>query len=391
MTTLATDYDAMDEGAFRAMLRAFIHAECTPNLRFQGRRVRWPEIAPWMRALSARGWLAPAWPVAHGGMGLGPAKLVAYHDEFDSAGVARGPELGIVMLGMLLIRHGTPAQQAHYLPRILRCEDLWCQGYSEPGAGSDLAALRTRAVRDGDHWVIDGQKTWTTVAQDSTDIFLLVRTDPAAPRHAGISFLLARMDTPGITVRPIRTLAGEDEFCEVFFDQVRVPAANIVGQPNQGWSMAKALLGFERITIGSPKAAQVALRALAELGRRTGACADAAFRDQYTRLHLDVADHVDNYERFAAVLKQGGTLGPEVSVLKIWVSETQQRITEYMLEVAQEYAAVMGPSPIGGDAGGASDPLGFFWVSRPTTIYGGANEIQKNILAKAVLGLGRAR
>lgn len=382
---MTVDYNAMDEGAFRAMLREFINAECTPNLLFQARRVRWPEIEPWMRKLSAKGWLAPAWPVEYGGMGLTPDKLVAYHDEFDNAGVARGPEMGVVMLGMLLIKFGTPEQKAHYLPRILNWDDRWCQGYSEPNAGSDLASLRTRAVLEGDHWVVNGQKIWTTVAQDSTDIFMLVRTDANAPKHKGISFLLARMDTPGITVRPIRTLAGEDEFCEVFFDNVRVPAGNIVGRINEGWSMAKALLGFERITIGGPKVAQVALRRLADLGRRTGAFADAAFRERYTQLHLDVEDHVTNYERFAAILKQGGDLGPNVSILKLWVTETYQRITEYMLEVAQEYAAISGPSQI---AGGEIDPLGYYWHARPSTIYAGANEIQRNILAKAVLGMG---
>ena len=382
---MAIDYNAMAEDEFRAMLRNFIHAECTPNLLFQGRRVRWKEIEPWTRKLAANGWLAPAWPVESGGMGLGIQKLVAYHDEFDKAGVSRGLEMGVVMLGMLLIKFGTPRQRAHYLPRILRCEDLWCQGYSEPNSGSDLASLRTRAVLDGDHWVVNGQKIWTTLAQDCTDIFMLVRTEPDATRQKGISFLLARMDTPGITVRPIRTLAGEEEFCEVFFDNVRVPLGNIIGQVNEGWTMAKALLGFERITIGSPKVAQVALLRLADLARRTGAWRDPAFIDTYTQLHVDVEDHVATYERFAAVLKKGGDLGPEVSILKIWVTETYQRIVEFMLEVAQEHGAVSGPSQVDG---GEVDPLGFYWLARPATIYAGSSEIQRNILAKAVLGLG---
>ncbi|MGE4239023.1 acyl-CoA dehydrogenase family protein [Ramlibacter sp.] len=382
---MAIDYNAMPEAEFRTMLRDFIRAECTPNLLFQGRRVRWKEIEPWTRKLAAKGWLAPAWPVEHGGMGLGAEKLVAYHDEIDNAGVSRGLEMGVVMIGMLLLKFGTPEQKAHYLPRILSCEDLWCQGYSEPNSGSDLASLRTQAVLDGDHWVINGQKIWTTLAQDCTDIFMLVRTDPDAPKQKGISFLLARMDTPGITVRPIRTLAGEEEFCEVFFDNVRVPRENIVGRANEGWSMAKALLGFERITIGSPKVAQVALLRLADLGRRVGAFDDPAFVETYTRLQLDVLDHVTVYERFAAVLKKGGDLGAEVSILKIWITEVYQRITEYTLEVAQEYGAVSGPSRIGG---GEVDPLGFFWLSRPATIYAGSSEIQRNILSKAVLGLG---
>jgi alkylation response protein AidB-like acyl-CoA dehydrogenase len=382
---MTVDYNVMDEGAFRALLRTFIEQECPAHLRFQARRIRWPEIEPWTRKLARKGWLAPAWPVEFGGMGLTADKLVAYHDEFDSAGVSRGPEMGVTMLGMLLIKFGTPKQRAHYLPAILRCEHLWCQGYSEPGAGSDLASLRTRAVLTGDHWVVNGQKIWTTVAQDSTHIFMLVRTDPDAARQKGISFLIARMDTPGITVRPIRTLVGVEEFCEVFFDDVRVPAENIIGKPNEGWSMAKALLGFERINVGAPKMAQIALRQLEALGRQVGAFEDHAFRDNFTRLSMDVHDNVAAYERFAAVLKQGGDLGAEVSILKIWMSETYQQITEYMMDVAQEYGAVSGPTDIKGTP---VDPLGFFWLSRPSTIYAGSNEIQRNILAKAVLGLG---
>ncbi|RDD72023.1 acyl-CoA dehydrogenase family protein [Paracoccus versutus] len=381
---MAIDYNAMDEQDFRRMLRDFIAAECPPHLINQARRVNWHEARDWFLKLSAKGWLAPAWPVEHGGMGLNVEKMLAYHDEFDSAGVARHPDIGIVMLGMLLVRFGTEAQKAHYLPRILAGEDVWCQGYSEPGAGSDLASLRTSAVLDGDHWVINGQKIWTTLAQDSTDIFILARTDPAAKKQQGISFFLARMDTPGITVRPIKTLAGDAEFCEVFLDDVRVPRDNIVGAVNDGWTMAKALLGFERLTHGSPKFAQMALLRLETMGRELGIFDDPSFAGTYTQLALDVADLTATYARFAETLKGGGALGPEISILKLWGPDLYQRISEFMLDVAQENGSALGPTRFGG---AEVDPLGYYFLSRPTTIYGGASEIQRNILAKTLLGM----
>ncbi|KKK81521.1 hypothetical protein LCGC14_2812590, partial [marine sediment metagenome] len=193
-------------------------------------------------------------------MGLEPGKLLIFYEEQQRAGVTRGRDLGVQMVGPLIIRHGTPAQKAYWLPRMLSCEDLWCQGYSEPGSGSDLASLRCAARREGDGFVIDGQKIWTTMAQDSTHIFMLARTDPKpARRQDGISFLLVPMDQPGVTVRPIRTLAGDAEFCEVFFDGARAPAENLVGELDKGWAMAKTLLGFERIFIGAPMLAQHAL------------------------------------------------------------------------------------------------------------------------------------
>ncbi|MBL8589268.1 MAG: acyl-CoA dehydrogenase family protein [Methylobacteriaceae bacterium] len=378
------DYNAMDERAFREMVRDFVWRECPPGMIHQARRMRWREAKDWCLKLAAKGWSAPAWPVEHGGMGLNIDKLIAFQDEFDRAGVARHPDIGLSMLGPLLIRFGSAQQKAHYLPRIAAFEDLWCQGYSEPGAGSDLAALRTSATSDGDHWVIDGQKIWTTLAQEATDIFILARTDPQARKQAGISFFLARMNTPGITVRPIRTLAGDEEFCEVFLDQVRIPKHNIVGAVNGGWTMAKALLGFERLLHGSPKLAQMVLLRLEAMARATGRFADPVFVEMFTRLSLDVADLAATYARFADGLKSGLSLGPEVSILKIWGAETAQRITEAMLDMAEEQGASRGA----GDFGGAQvDPLGHYFLSRPGTIYGGSSEIQRNILAKAVLGL----
>lgn len=382
---MSIDYNSMGETTFRNMLREFIAAECPPHLINQARRVRWEECRDWFRKLSHKGWLAPAWPTDYGGMGLDVEKMLAYHDEFDSAGVARHPDIGIVMLGMLLVRFGSEAQKAHYLPRILSGEDLWCQGYSEPGAGSDLANLRTSAVLDGDHWVLNGHKIWTTLAQDSTDIFVLARTDPNAPKkQQGISFFLARMETPGITVRPIRTLAGDEEFCEVFFDNVRVPKDNIVGAVNEGWTMAKALLGFERLTHGSPKFAQMALLRLEDMARALGVSDEPWFTEPYIKLALDVEDLTATYARFAETLKNGGALGPEISILKLWGPDLYQRISEFMIDVAQEYGCALGPTQVGNDK---IDPMGYYFLSRPTTIYGGSSEIQRNILAKAVLDM----
>lgn len=381
---MAIDYNAMDEQHFRKMLRDFIAAECPAHLINQARRVRWAQARDWFLKLSAKGWLAPAWPVEHGGMGLDVEKMLAYHDEFDRFGVARHPDIGIVMLGMVLVRFGSVAQKAYYLPRILSGEDIWCQGYSEPGAGSDLAALRTSAVLDGDHWVITGQKIWTTLAQDATDIFILARTDPAARKQQGISFFLARMETPGITVRPIKTLAGDEEFCEVFLDEVRIPKGNVVGAVNDGWTLAKALLGFERLTHGSPKLAQMALLRLESLAHRLEVFDQPSFAGTYARLALDVADLTATYARFAQTLKSGGALGPEISILKLWGPDLYQRISEFMMEVAQDHGTAIGPIEFEGES---YDPLGSYFLSRPTTIYGGSSEIQRNILAKALLGM----
>ena len=375
------DYNSMTEPDFRRMLRTFIAEECTPNLLNQARRIRWHEARPWCLKLSARGWIAPGWPSEFGGMGLDTGKLLAYYDEFEAAGVARTPDLGFAMLGPLLIRYGTQEQRRRYLPRIVSCDDLWCQGYSEPGAGSDLASLKTTAVLDGEEWVIDGQKIWTTLAQDSTHMFLLARTNPAAKKQQGISFLLASMDSPGITVKPIRTLAGEDEFCEVFFDAVRVPRENVVGDVDQGWPMAKALLGFERLTIGSPKFAHMALLRLEELARQFGAMSDPVFMANLVRLQLDVADLITTYGRFAERIKRGETPGSEMSVLKIWSTETFQRVAEQMVELAGESGVMEGQGAAGVDA------LAYYFFSRPGTIFAGSNEIQRNIIAKQVLQL----
>jgi alkylation response protein AidB-like acyl-CoA dehydrogenase len=381
---MTIDYDGMDEAAFRQMLRDFIEAECPAGLRHISRRMRREEVLPWTRKLAAKGWICPAWPTEHGGMGLSTAKVLAFQEEFDKAGVPRAPDMGVVMLGPLLMRFGTEEQRQRFLPPIARAEMVWCQGYSEPNAGSDLASLRCEAEDMGDHYLVNGQKTWTTLAQDADWIFMLVRTDKTAKKQEGISFLLTDITTPGITRRPIKTLSGEEEFCEVFFDNVRVPKENLVGKVNQGWTMAKALLGFERLFLGSPKQSQTALQRLNVVARGTNAFVDPAFLDRYGQLSLDAIHLAALYTRFADQVKRGEALGPDVSILKLFGTATYQRITELAMETAGERGVTEGGATFGNDS---VDPLLLFYSSRPATIYGGSNEIQRNILAKAVLNL----
>ena len=240
--------------------------------------------------LSRLGWLAPAWPKEHGGMGLPADKLIAYIEESEAWGVARPPDQGLVMVGPILMRFGTDEQRARFLPKILAGEHVWTQGYSEPNAGSDLAAVRTEAVIEGDEFVVNGQKTWTTWGMDGTHMFMLVRTDKTVKKQAGISFLLVDLKTPGVTVRTIQNLAAEREFCEVFFDNVRVPLLNLVGELNQGWTVAKALLGFERLFTGSPKHSQHTLHQVEKLAAQRGLLDDPVFMARLTELQLDTVD-----------------------------------------------------------------------------------------------------
>jgi alkylation response protein AidB-like acyl-CoA dehydrogenase len=380
----STDWNSLDTEDFRATVRRFFEHNYPEALRYPKRRLRWAEIRDWTLKLSAQGWLAPSWPVRYGGMGLAPEKLIAFIEEQERHGVARAPDMGISMVGPLLIQHGSDEQRAHYLPRILSCADIWCQGYSEPNSGSDLASLRTEAVEDGDDFVVNGQKTWTTLAQDATHIFLLVRTDKAAKKQEGISFLLADMKTPGITVRPIRNIAGNEDFCEVFLDNVRVPRSQRVGELNKGWTIAKALLSFERIFLGSPKQSQYALARVREAAELLGLFDDAVFTDRYTQLALDVADLGTLYTRFVDQVKRGETLGPDVSMLKVFATETYSRLANLLVELAGASGGMPGDIEV---EGGCIDVLTTFYNARPATIYGGSNEIQRNILATSVLQL----
>jgi hypothetical protein len=375
------ELDGLDDAAFRAHVRAWVEANTPHALRFPQRRPHWRENRPWYLKLSAQGWLAPSWPREHGGMGLNAARQLIMIEEFERWGCPRVSDMGVLMLGPMLLKHGSEAQKRRFLPRILSGEDIWAQGYSEPDAGSDLAALRLEALDAGDHWVLNGQKTWITFANDANWIFVLARTDRAAKKQQGISFLLMPTDSPGIAIRPILNLDLHDEFCEVFFDNVRVPKDMLVGEVNQGWTYAKALLGFERVAIGSPRLSSNGLAAMKRLAESVGKDDDPAFLDQYARFRLELADLKALYESFVAQLRRGEPLGPEVSMLKIIQTELYQRITDAMLELAGENAGLLHPMAE------ALHPAGQFLLARPTTIFGGSSEILRNMLARSLLDL----
>lgn len=381
--TAGEDLNTLDDASFRRLVRQWVRENYPEELRNPPKRLHWRDSKVWYMKLVERGWLAPGWPREYGGMGLSAAKQLIMLDEYERHGVSRSNDHGIVMLGPLLIRFGTDEQRARFLPKILSGEHIWCQGYSEPNAGSDLASLTTRATREGEDWVLEGQKTWTTLANDANWIFVLARTDPKAKKQEGISFFLVPMDAPGVTVRPIINLDLHDEFCEVFFDRVRVPHANLVGAVNQGWTMAKALLGFERVMIGSPRLSAYALGRLRRLAQHCGVWDDPVFQDRYTRLRLDLADHVSLYEGYVEILRRGELLGADVSMLKLHQSELFQRITDAMLEIAAEQSGLLGPL----QGNRELNPGGLFLQARPVSIYGGSNEIQRNILARQILDL----
>jgi len=376
------DWNAMPEAAFRGMLRRFFRAHYPDHLRHAPWRLHWDDIKDWVFTLARQGWIAPSWPCAYGGMGLSPSRLIAWIEEAERYGVARAPDQGLVMLGPILIQYGTQAQRDRFLPGILSGQEVWAQGYSEPNAGSDLAALRCEAVADGDELVVNGQKTWSTLAQDATHMFMLVRTDKTVKPQAGISFLLVDLRSPGVDRRPIRTLAGHAEFCEVFFDHVRVPRDQVVGELNAGWKIAKTLLGFERLFGGSPKQANYALQQTFSVARRRGLLTEPDFIDRLAELRLDVADLTAMYGVFADLVRAGQPLPHELSLLKVWATETHERLGALLIQTAAEYG--------GGDIQASRDGV---YVLAPyvnalaATIFSGANEIQRNIYAKQVLGL----
>jgi len=378
---MATDLNDMTDDDFRMTVREWIEANYPPEIRNPPKRLHWSECGVWYKKLAAKGWLCPAWPKEYGGMGISPAKQIIMLEELERHGCARTVDQGVLMVGPPIYSRGSQAQKDQYLPKILSGEHVWCQGYSEPNAGSDLASLRTRAELDGDHYVINGQKIWTSMAMDANMIYVLVRTDPRAKKQEGISFILVPMDTPGITVRPLVNLDLNEEFCEVFFDDVRVPKENLVGQPNKGWSMAKDLLGFERIFTGAPKQAAYALSTLRAVAERLDL--EDASAAEVNRHRMEIADLADLYETYVEQVRRGEVPGPDVSMLKIFQTELFQRITESGLAVADVHAATLEPM----DGNRATNPQAQFLHARPASIYSGTNEIQRNIVAKNVLQL----
>ncbi len=379
------DVAELPDEEFRRVLASWIAANYPPEKRFMKKRAFYADISDWYQLLSKKGWLAPSWPKAHGGMGLSATKQVIYAEEIARYGCARIPDHGLA-IGKLLLMHGTPEQIGYHLPRVLSGEIMWCQGYSEPNAGSDLASLRTRADRDGDDLIVNGQKIWTTLGPGADWMFALVRTSRAegVAKQRGITFLLINLRTPGVKVRPIVNLKGEGEFSEVFFDNVRVPVSNVVGRIDDGWNVANSFLREERIFFGTPRQCEYALAQLDRLAEATRALEQADFRDRYVQLVLDVRDLKAAFELFMGRLRSGEELGPEVSYLKVWGTETYQRITDELVQLAGDHGGQMDDVVINGIA---SDVMNQFLDSRMPAIFGGSNEIQRNILAKQILAL----
>ena len=378
------DWNTLTDADFRALIRADFEAHYPEALRYPSRRLLWSEQGQWYLRMAAKGWIAPNWPVEYGGMGLAPAKLLIFLEEQERWGISRFQDHGVRMIGPVLQRYGTDEQCRRFLPPILDCSHRYCQGYSEPEAGSDLASLRTTAVRNGDEWIVSGTKIWTTLAYDVTHMFLLARTGDAGPKQAQISFFLLDLDSAGVTVRRIRDMAAEEELCEVFLDDVRIPAGNLIGGVDEGWTVAKSVLGFERIHVGSPAMPESGLALLERVARAQGVLYDPAVADRMAALRLDVDHLAAAYTGFARVLDSGAPLGPDVSLLKLWATETFQRIADLVIEVAGPAGGAAGAVHIGGDD---IRVLGAYYRARPSTIYGGSSEVQRNIIAKQVLKL----
>ena len=387
--------------AFREEARAFIAENYPAALRGkqdEGEELAKEDYLSWHRVLAKQGWVAPAWPKEYGGPGWTTTQRFIWSEELARADTIPILPFGINMVGPVIYTFGTPEQKARFLPRILSGEDWWCQGYSEPGAGSDLASLRTRAVREGDEYVVNGQKTWTTLAQHSDWGFFLVRTDPDAKPQEGISFLLIDMKSPGVTVRPIITLGGEHEVNEVWLEDVRVPIDQRIYEENKGWTCAKFLLAHERTGIAGvarSKRGVEKIKAIArtEMDGDKPLLANPFFKRKVAELEIDLTALEYTELRTLASEASGRGPGPESSLLKIKGTEIQQRITELVLEAVGHYGA---PYFRGFGEGDNEHPIGpgyahraapTYFNGRKTSIYGGSNEIQRNIIAKMVLGL----
>jgi len=348
----------------------------------------------WHKILAAKGWSVPHWPVEWGGTGWDMTQRYIYDEEFALAGAPRLPPFGPAMCAPVLLKFGTSAQKEQYLPRIREGDDFWVQGYSEPGAGSDLAAVKTRAERVGDHYVINGQKIWTTMGQHGDWIFCLVRTDPLAEkRQEGISFILMNMETPGITVRPLILMDGGHEVNEIFFDNVKVPVQNLVYEENKGWTVAKYLLGHERMGSGSVGASRrelAALRALAQRELKNGKplIEDLRFKDKISRVEIELDALEITSMRFLDQMRRTGQApGADVSMLKIRGTEIQQMITELAMQAAGPHAQPFKSVSHGSMDSFTSRLAPRYFNFRKASIYAGSNEIQRNIIAKMSLGL----
>jgi alkylation response protein AidB-like acyl-CoA dehydrogenase len=369
-----------EELAFREEVRSWLNANLPQDLRDKVANyahLSKDDLLRWHKILAKKGWVAPAWPKEWGGTGWNVVQRYIFEEELGYVGSPMLVPFGLAMCAPVLLRFGTEAQKKRFLPRIYNGEDFWCQGYSEPGSGSDLASLKMKAVRQGDHYVVNGQKIWTTLAHYADWIFVLVRTDPNTERRQeGIAFLLIDMKTPGITVRPLILMDGAHEVNEVFFDDVKVPAENLVHEEGKGWTVAKYLLGYERMNTGRIGESKRQLARLKEFaGPRMG---DVRFRDRLSRLEVELmALEITNLRFLDRMRRSGEPPGADVSMLKIRGTEIQQGLTELMMQASD---------PAASDE--FSKALRRRYLSmRKTTIYAGSNEIQRNIIAKMTLGL----
>jgi alkylation response protein AidB-like acyl-CoA dehydrogenase len=395
------NYSAEDQ-AFRDTVRAFLAANLPKDLQHKvlnHKRLNKDDFVRWHKIVAKQGWAAPAWPAEYGGPGWSAIQRHIWEEECARAGTPVILPFGVNMVAPVIMAFGNEAQKRHYLPRILNCDDWWCQGYSEPGSGSDLASLKTRAERQGDHYIVNGQKTWTTLGQHADMIFCLVRTDPNARKQEGISFLLIDMHTPGITVRPIIMLDEEHEVNEVFFDNVRVPVENLIGEENKGWTYAKYLLGHERTgiaAVGRSKRELQFLKRIAGKQFKNGKplIEDPLFAAKIANVEIELMALEVTVLRVLSEEHKRRAPGPEASMLKVRGSEIQQWLTELMVEAVGPYGLPFDPAYLEGEhehsVTGEDDaaPLApYYFNYRKTSIYGGSNEIQKNIITQMILGL----
>ncbi|HEY3241144.1 MAG TPA: acyl-CoA dehydrogenase [Acidimicrobiia bacterium] len=385
--------DTPEEAAFRDEVRTWLAENLTSEFEplTHGRGVDrdeyWDLALAWERKLGEAGWVGLSWPREYGGRGASFAEQVIFSTEYARADAPiRIGFFGEGLLGPTLVAYGTEEQKRRFLPPILSMTELWCQGYSEPNAGSDLASVQTRGVLDGDEWVINGQKVWTTFAHHADWCFVVTRTNPAAPAHQGISYLLVPMDQPGVTVRPLRQPTGTSEFNEVFFDDARTPADMVVGEVNGGWKVAMATLGFERGTafLGQQISFERELWQLVEVARKVGAADDPLIRQRLAQAYAGVKIMGYSGMRMVTALAKTGVVGPEASIGKLYWSTWHRDLGELAM-------AILGPAGqvLSGDGYQLDEFQRTFVYSRAGTIYAGSSEIQKNIIGERVLGLPR--
>ena len=388
-----------EEQAFREEVRAFLRDELPKDLSDKvksGAELGKADIEQWHAILNGRGWLASNWPKEYGGAEWNAVQRHIFEEEAAQANAPRIVPFGLSMLAPVLMKFGNQAQKDYYLPRILNGDDWWCQGYSEPGAGSDLASLKTRAVREGDHYVVNGQKTWTTLGQHANMIFCLVRTNPDVKQQEGISFLLIDMDTPGIEVRPIILLDGTPEVNEVFFDNVKVPVENLVGEENKGWTYAKYLLTHERTNIAGVGFSQAGLDALkriakVEMSGGRPLIENPHFAARMAKVEIDLMAMATTNLRIISQAASGQAPGVESSMLKVKGTIIRQEINDLTRRAVGAYAMPF-PSEV---LAGNNDPIGpdyagptsaDYFNNRKLSIFGGSNEIQRGIIAKVKMG-----